>query len=78
MNYKEALQHKRESLKNANESVLKQYHLVIAPANTDESKKFIDAFLQNPEEFNDESCKKYSSDNLFEVISFKKDEREKY
>ncbi|MBO6183126.1 MAG: hypothetical protein J6O88_00340 [Chryseobacterium sp.] len=74
MNHKEALLHKKESVKNADESVLKQYHLVIAPANTDESKKFIDDFLKNPEKFDDESCKKYSSDNLFEVISFKKDE----
>ncbi|MFC7346048.1 hypothetical protein ACFQO9_04860 [Chryseobacterium zhengzhouense] len=76
MDYKEALKHKNESLKNADETVLKQYHLVIAPANTDESKKFIDDFLENPEKFDDESCKKYSSDGLFEVISFKKDEEE--
>lgn len=74
MNYQEALQHKTESLKNADESVLKQYHLIIAPANTDESKNFIDDFLKNPEKFNDESCKKYSSDGRFEVVSFKKDE----
>jgi len=76
MNYKEALEHKNESLKSADESVLKQYHLVIAPANTDESKKYIDDFLKNPEKFNDESCKKYSSDGLFEVMSFKKEEEE--
>ncbi|MGO4709437.1 hypothetical protein AB4Y90_10030 [Chryseobacterium sp. 2TAF14] len=76
MNYKEALQHKEESLKNADESVLKQYYLVIAPANTDESKKFIDDFLKSPEKFNDESCKKYSSDDLYEVVSFKKEEEE--
>ncbi|MGD1320253.1 hypothetical protein [Chryseobacterium sp. 2R14A] len=76
MNYKEALEHKNESLKNADESVLKQYHLVIAPANTDDSKKYIDDFLKNPEKFDDESCKKYSSDGLFEVISFKKEEDE--
>lgn len=75
MNYQEALQHKKESLKNADESVLKQYHLVIAPANTDESKKYIDDFLVEPEKFDDESCKKYSSDGLFEVISFKKEEK---
>lgn len=74
MNYKEALEHKNESLKNADESVLKQYHLVIAPANTDDSKKYIDDFLKNPEKFDDNSCKKYSSDDAFEVISFKKEE----
>ncbi|KFE99133.1 hypothetical protein IX39_00100 [Chryseobacterium formosense] len=76
MNYKEALEHKNESLKNADESVLKQYHLVIAPANTDDSKKYIDDFLKNPEKFDDESCKKYSSDGHFEVMSFKKEEEE--
>ncbi|MDQ8143335.1 MULTISPECIES: hypothetical protein [Chryseobacterium] len=74
MNYKEALEHKKESLKTADESVLKQYHLVISPANKDESKEFIDAFLENPDQFDDESCKKYSSDGLYEVISFKKEE----
>lgn len=74
MNYQEALQHKKESLKNADDSVLKMFHLVIAPANTDESKKFIDDFLENPEKFDDESCKKYSSDGLFEVVSFNKEE----
>lgn len=74
MNHKEALLHKKESLKNADESVLKQYHLVISPANTDESKKFIDDFLKNPKKFDDNSCKNYSSDNSFEVISFKKEE----
>lgn len=74
MNHKEALLHKKQSLKNADESVLKQYHLVISPANTDESKKFIDDFLKNPEKFDDNSCKKYSSDDAFEVISFKKEE----
>jgi len=74
MNHKEALLHKKESLKNADESVLKQYHLVISPANTDESKKFIDDFLKNPEKFDDNRCKKYSSDDAFEVISFKKEE----
>lgn len=73
MNHKEALQHKKESLKNAHESVLKQYHLIIAPANTEESNQFINDFLKNPEKFDDESCKKYSSDDVFEVISFKKE-----
>lgn len=74
MNYKEALRHKKESLKNAHESVLKQYHLIIAPANTKESTQFINDFLKNPEKFDDNSCKKYSSDDTFEVISFKKEE----
>lgn len=74
MNYTEALQHKKESLKNADETVLKQYHLIIAPANTEESTSFINDFLKNPEKFDDESCKKYSSDGLYEVVSFKKEE----
>lgn len=74
MNYQEALQHKKESLKNADESVLKLYHLIIAPADTEESKKYIEDYLKNPADFDDESCKKYSSDGAFEVISFKKDE----
>jgi len=76
MNFQEALEHKKESLRTADESVLKLYHVVIAPANTDESKQFIDDFLKNPEKFDDESCKKYSSDGLFEVMSFKKETEE--
>lgn len=76
MTHKEALLHKKESLKNADESVLKLYHLVISPANIDESKKFIADFLKKPEKFDDESCEKYSSDGIFEVISFKKEEEE--
>ncbi|MFY1045688.1 hypothetical protein [Chryseobacterium sp. GP-SGM7] len=75
MNYQEALQHKKESLQNADDSVLKMFHLVIAPANTDESKKFIDDFMKDPEKFDDESCKKYSSDGFFEVVSFNKEEK---
>ncbi|MFC3157294.1 hypothetical protein SAMN05443633_11864 [Chryseobacterium arachidis] len=73
MNFKEAKKHKEESLKNADKSVLELFHIVITPSNTDESAKFIEDFLKNPESFNDESCKKYCSDDDFEVVSFKKE-----
>lgn len=76
MTYKEAVEHKKESLQNADESVLKLYHLVITPANTDESFKHIQAFLKNPDGFDDESCKKFSSEDNFQVVSFKKEEEE--
>ncbi|MCU7616352.1 hypothetical protein NZ698_04020 [Chryseobacterium sp. PBS4-4] len=74
MNYQEALKHKKESLEKADESLLKLYHIVITPANTDESYKFIEDFTKNPEAFDDESCKKYCTDDEFEVVSFKKEE----
>ena len=74
MNYKEAVAHKKESLKKADESLLKLYHLVITPANTDESFKHIEDFSKNPSAFNDESCKEYCTDDQYEVVSFKKEE----
>jgi len=73
MKYEEALQHKEEALESADESVLKLYHIIIAPANTDESSQYIEAFLENPESFDDESCKRYSTDNDFQVVSFGKE-----
>jgi hypothetical protein len=76
MNYQEAEEHKKESLQNADESVLKLFHVVITPANTDESAKYIEDFLKSPESFNDESCKEYCSDGNYEVVSFKKEKEE--
>lgn len=73
MNYKEALQHKKESITKADESLLKLYHIVITPANTDESYKHIEDFTKDPEAFDDESCKKYSTEDEYEVVSFKKE-----
>ncbi|ROI00003.1 hypothetical protein [Chryseobacterium daecheongense] len=74
MKYSEAVQHKKESLKKAHESILNGYHIVIVPADTDESAKYIEDFLKSPEKFNDESCKKYSSNDEYEVVSFKKED----
>lgn len=73
MNYNEALQHKKESLENADQNVIDNYHILIVPANTEESTKYIEAFSENPENFNDDSCKKYSSDDDYQVVSFKKE-----
>lgn len=73
MNYKEAVKHKKEALDQADESLLKLYHIVITPANTDESYKYIEDFTKNPEAFDDESCKKYCTNDEFEVVSFKKE-----
>ncbi|MDF2550951.1 MAG: hypothetical protein K0R36_1369 [Chryseobacterium sp.] len=74
MNYKEAVKHKKEAVNKADESLLKLYHIVITPANTDESYKYIEDFTKNPEAFDDESCKKYCTDDEFEVVSFKKEQ----
>ncbi|MGE4514275.1 MAG: hypothetical protein AB7E26_10755 [Chryseobacterium sp.] len=76
MNFKEALQHKKESLKTADKSVLNLFHVVITPSKTDESAKFIEDFLKSPESFNDESCQEYCSDENYEVVSFKKEEND--
>lgn len=73
MNFKEAKAHKKDAVKNADESVSNLFHIVITPSNTDESAKFITDFLRSPENFNDESCKDYCSDGDYEVVSFKKE-----
>ncbi len=73
MNFTEAKEHKKESLKNADDSVLNLFHVVITPSKTEESAKFIEDFLKSPESFNDESCKEYCSDGDYEVVSFKKE-----
>lgn len=49
MEYSETVQHKKEALEKADESVLKSYHLIISPANTDESQQYIKALLKDPE-----------------------------
>jgi len=74
MNYKEALQHKKESVENADQNVIDNFHILIVPANTEESIKYIETFLENPDKFNDESCKKFCSDDEYQVVSFKKEE----
>lgn len=74
MKYSEALEHKKEALKNADESVLKSYHIIITPADIGESAKYIEDFSKKPEDFNDNSCKKYSSNDEYEVVSFRKEE----
>ncbi len=74
MNYQEAVQYKKESIEKADESLLKLYHIIITPANTDESFKHIEDFTKNPESFDDESCKKYCTDGEYEVVSFKKED----
>ncbi|MBL1221001.1 hypothetical protein JET18_09140 [Chryseobacterium sp. L7] len=73
MKYNEALAYKKEALKKADESVLQNYHIVIAPADTAESAKYIADFSKKPDDFNDSSCKKYSSNDEYEVMSFKKE-----
>lgn len=75
MNFKEAKKHKDEAVKNADESVVNLFHIVITPSNTDESAKFIEEFLKSPESFDDESCKKFCSDDNYEVVSFKKEDK---
>lgn len=74
MNYNEALHHKKESVENADQNVIDNFHILIVPANTEESTKYIETFLENPDKFNDDSCKKFCSDDEYQVVSFKKEE----
>ncbi|WP_345988350.1 hypothetical protein AAEU33_14625 [Chryseobacterium sp. Chry.R1] len=53
---------------------MKDYHIIITPANTEESQKHIEAFLKAPDKFDDESCKKFCSDGEYQVVSFRKEE----
>ena len=70
MTHAEAVLHKQEAESKADESVKKMFHITIVPSNTEESNKYIEDFLQNPDEFNDESCIPYCSNDDFEVVSF--------
>ncbi|WP_370899132.1 hypothetical protein [Chryseobacterium gossypii] len=74
MKYDEAVKHKKEALEKAHDSVLRNYHIIITPADTNESRKYIDAFSKNPEAFSDDSCKQFSSNDDYEVVSFRKEE----
>ncbi|MGC5745202.1 hypothetical protein [Chryseobacterium sp. NFX27] len=73
MKYNEALEYKKEALKKADKSVLENFHIIITPADTGESAKYIEDFSKNPDDFNDSSCKKYCSNDEYEVMSFKKE-----
>lgn len=44
MKYSEALQYKKEALEKADESVRQSYHIIITPADTAESAKYIEDF----------------------------------
>lgn len=76
MKYSEALQYKKEALEKADESVRQSYHIIIAPDDTAESAKYIEDFSKKPDEFKDNSCKKYSSNDEYEVVSFRKEAEE--
>lgn len=74
MNYQQALKRKNKLIKDADESVKKLYHILIAPSDKTESVNYIHHFLKNPKVFKDGSCKKFSSDGNFEVVSVRKDD----
>lgn len=74
MKYSEALKYKEEALKKADSTVVENYHIVIVPADTAESTKYIEEFTKKPESFKDDSCKKYCSNGEYLVVSFKKED----
>lgn len=74
MKYSEALKYKEEALKKADSTVVNNYHIVIVPADTAESTKYIEEFTKKPESFKDDSCKKYCSNGEYLVVSFKKED----
>ncbi|WP_374465067.1 hypothetical protein [Chryseobacterium sp.] len=74
MKYSEAVKYKEEALKKADSTVVDNYHIVIVPADTAESTKYIEEFTKKPERFKDDSCKKYCSDGEYLVVSFKKED----
>ncbi|KMQ58874.1 hypothetical protein ACM40_18060 [Chryseobacterium sp. BLS98] len=76
MKYTEALEYKKEAVKKADESVIQNYHIIISPTDTGESAKYIEDFSKNPDDFNDSSCKKYSSNDDYEVVSFRKEQED--
>ncbi|WP_139785404.1 hypothetical protein [Chryseobacterium phocaeense] len=76
MKYNKALAYKKEALEKADESVLQNYHIIITPADTAESAEYIEEFSKNPDDFQDSSCKKYCSNDEYEVVSFRKEKED--
>lgn len=76
MKYNEALAYKKEALEKADESVLQNYHIIITPADTAESAEYIEEFSKKPDDFHDSSCKKYCSNDEYEVVSFRKEKED--
>ncbi|QBJ88507.1 hypothetical protein DDI74_20750 [Chryseobacterium gleum] len=74
MKYSEALKYKEEALKKADSTIVDNYHIVIVPADTAESTKYIEEFTKKPESFKDDSCKEYCSNGEYLVVSFKKED----
>ncbi|SMO89800.1 hypothetical protein SAMN06265171_1111 [Chryseobacterium rhizoplanae] len=74
MKYTEALKYKEDALKKADSTVVDNYHIVIVPADTSESTRYIEEYTKKPENFKDDSCKKYCSNGDYLVVSFKKEE----
>jgi len=74
MTFEEALKQKKESVSNADQSVLNLYHVLISPADTKESVDYIDFYLKNPDECKDESCKKFSSSDNYQIVSIRKED----
>ena len=68
------LKYKEDALKKADSTVVDNYHIVIVPADTSESTRYIEEYTKKPENFKDDSCKKYCSNGDYLVVSFKKEE----
>ncbi|MBD8081508.1 hypothetical protein [Chryseobacterium caseinilyticum] len=76
MKFEEALKQKKESVKNADDSVLNLYHVLISPADTKESVDFIDHYLKNPDSCNDDTCKEFASSDDYQIVSIRKEDQE--
>lgn len=68
MNYQQALQHKKEILKNLEDLLTFRYfEIVIVPSKSEDFEKFLTAYKASPASFDDESCLNFSTDGKYMV-----------
>ncbi|WP_133121643.1 hypothetical protein [Chryseobacterium sp. PMSZPI] len=74
MNYQQAIQHKKEILKNTNELITVPYfEILIVPSKAEDFERFMKYYKLFPKEFNDNTCTKFSTDNAYMVYRFCED-----
>ncbi|MEF9478767.1 hypothetical protein OWR28_14575 [Chryseobacterium sp. 1B4] len=75
MDYKHALDHKKEILKSLKD--LRNYsdsEIMILPAKAEDFQRYMHEYRKNPKKFNDQSCIGFSTDNKFMVYRISKDQ----
>lgn len=68
MNHQQAVNHKKEILKNLEDLLTFRYfEIVIVPSKAEDFEKFLKEYKADPTNFTDESCLNFSTDNKYMV-----------